>query len=278
MYELTLSWAIHIMQFSMIPDDGWELKAMRIIKDVKLAALAIAIAVLPVKAAAQTNADGTWQLRATPNAPRLTINGPILSGYTGCRPFSAQMQGTLERGRIVVDPLAGRCTAAQQRVENQFLGQLRAVGSLTSRNNRLMARTSRGALLFSAIPTQVSSSGQSIGVSSGSWRLVRVGNQAAVSPAGASQILRVTGSRLLFEGFCNTFSGSAAFGPITNGVGTMAVFISDQTQRLCADPRLEAGDQDVLAAFESVRSFKLTGTDLHLTDAKGDTLATFRSN
>lgn len=256
--------------------------AMRKFWTLKLAVAAALIGLVmgPQAATAQSSVDGDWQVGSEGNAPQMTIAGIKVHGHTGCRAFSAKLQGTAARGRIVLAPLSGSCTTAKQRAENRFLNQLRAAASLAVRKDRLEVRNSRGTLLFSAsrVTTAAKPTAASNGASNGagSWRPVIVAGRLLGPLAGSLQTIRVTGSRLVLEGHCNTYAGTVAFGPASNGQGNFAIFISERTQRLCADERFETDDADLLEALETARSFQSSGSVLRLYDASGKNVAKLR--
>jgi heat shock protein HslJ len=239
------------------------------------AGLAVSILMLyallvPASGAAQSAIDGEWQIGSSASSPRLTINGRLFSGHTGCRPFSAHMQGSFDRGRVLISPLAGHCTAPQQRSEDRFLLQMRNIYSLSLRDNQLEARNPRGALLFSARRQVPRNRVESLLGPDGRWRPVTLLGQPAQAIAGAHQTVRISGTELLIEGYCNEYSASVSFGPATNGSGSFGLFVTNRTERMCAELHREAGDADLLAAIENASSYRLIGQEMHLMDRTGN--------
>jgi hypothetical protein len=67
---------------------------------------ALSLSAFPTQNMAQTSLDGAWRLDRDRGGQELVFAGSLISGNTGCRPFSAEMTGQLERGRVRVGPLS----------------------------------------------------------------------------------------------------------------------------------------------------------------------------
>lgn len=253
-----------------------------------IAAALFGLAVGPQAATAQNNIDGDWQVGSAAGAPKLTIAGADVRGHSGCRKFSGVIAGN---GRVQLDPVKGRCmSAAGGRTENRFLAQLRSARSFQLRGGKLEARGARGERLFvatritdSAAETRIMPGPVAAGPinHAGNWRPVMLDGKA-LPPLGTSvQTIRISesgpGWRLQIAGHCNRYGGTVAFGHSgSDNKGSFGIFLSDQTQQMCADARFETTDAALIAALEAARSYARSGPELRLFDASGKNVAVIR--
>jgi heat shock protein HslJ len=253
-----------------------------------LATALFGLVIGPQSATAQSGVDGDWQVGSAAGAPRLTFAGAEVRGHSGCRNFSGVIG---DNGRVRLDPAKGRCaSAAGQRTENRFLAQLRAARSFKLRGGKLEARGAKGERLFLAarltapaadtriVPGPIAAGG---GLNhAGSWRPAMLDGKALPPLGGSVQTIRISGLgsgwRLQIEGHCNSYAGTVAFGNAGDSKGSFGVFLSDQTQQMCADARFEMTDAALLAALEAAKSYVRSGNELRLFDASGKNVAVIR--
>ncbi len=257
-----------------------------------MAAALLGLAMGPQTATAQGSVDGDWQVGSAAGAPQMTIAGAEVRGHSGCRNFSGAIGAN---GRVRLDPVKGRCaSAAGLRTENRFLAQLRTARSFKLRGGKLEARGAKGERLFVAtrltasaaetriVPGPIADGPVAAGPvnHAGSWRPVMLDGKA-LPPLGTSvQTIRISesgpGWRLQIAGHCNSYGGTVAFGDSGNNKGSFGIFLSDQTQQMCADARFEMTDAALLAALEAARTYARSGPELRLFDASGKNVAVIR--
>jgi heat shock protein HslJ len=76
------------------------------------------------------------------------------------------------------------------------------------------------------------------------------------------------GTQLRVTGYCNSFSGSIGFGNASNGQGSLSVFITSNTNVMCALESNEIADQALISALTSATSYRLERSKLTLLNAE----------
>lgn len=228
---------------------------------------ALLVCAMPTQGSTQSTVDGAWHLGRDRGEQELIFAGSLISGHTGCRPFSGEVTGQLQRGRVRIGPLAGSCTRAQKVVETAFLTKLRSVQSFALRNGRLEGRNAAGVLQFSATRSSPQPTSSPSTFPNGTWYQEGAAARSTTTRARPPSV-SILGQQLRVTGYCNSFSGTIAFGPRVSGRGTLAVFVSNNTNVMCAVESEERADQALINALTSATSYSLASGRLTLLNAE----------
>ncbi len=189
-----------------------------------------------------------------------------VEGSSGCNGYSSSYTTDGRRMTITNDGVTTliACEGAAGKVETKYLAALTKVGRWRIRGTTLTlsTRAGRRLLVYRA----------SIGTAAlrGSWDVTSIYTGGAVSSpvAGSTLTLEFTNDKVSGDGGCNTFSGPYA----VRGTDAITIGPLASTLRACADPALDAQEQQYLAALQLAKTYRVSGDTLTLF-RDGETIA-----
>jgi heat shock protein HslJ len=229
-------------------------------------ALAPAGAVTPSKSTHPSLRGTNWVL-----TDRVSIGTPLdgvtvdavfgtkrVEGSSGCNGYSSSYTTHGSRMRIRNDGVSTliACDGAAGKVEPAYLDALTRVRRwrIDGRTLTLSNATGRRLLVYRA----------SVGAEAlrGSWEVTGFYTGSAISSpvAGSKLTLVFTSKEVSGDGGCNTFSGPFE----TSGTDGISVGPLMSTLRACADPALDAQEQQYLAALPLAKTYRVSGDTLRL--------------
>lgn len=189
-----------------------------------------------------------------------------VEGSSGCNGYSSSYTTNGSRMRIRNDGVSTliACTGAAGKVEPAYLHTLTRVRRwrIDGRTLTLSTGTGRRLLVYRA----------SVGAEAlrGSWEVTGFYTGSAISSpvAGSRLTLVFTTTEVSGDSGCNTYSGPFD----TRGTDAIALGPLTSTLRACADPALDAQEQQYLAALQLAKTYKVSGDTLTLL-REGGTIA-----
>jgi heat shock protein HslJ len=181
-----------------------------------------------------------------------------VDGSSGCNGYSRSYTTNGSRMKINDDGVSTfiACEGPAGKVEPKYLAALDRVGQWRIQGATLTLSTAGGRRLL----VYNASGGER--ALRGRWDVTNFYTGSAVSSpaAGSSLALDFVHTRVSGNGGCNTFRGPYTLGR-GDGIrlGPLAA-----TQRACADPALDAQEQQYLAALDLARTYRVTGHTLTL--------------
>jgi heat shock protein HslJ len=241
----------------------------------------LALGVVPVGASskARTTLRGTnWVL-----TDRVSIGTPLdhvavnavfgaerVEGSSGCNGYSNSY--TTHRGRMSIedDGVSTQiaCGGAADQVERQYRAALHRVGRFRVHGTTLTLSTRAGRRLL----VYRASKGEE--ALRGSWEVNSFYTGTAVSSPvpGSTLTLDFAAKETSGNGGCNTFGGPYEL----SGADSIALGPLASTLRACADPALDAQEQQYLAALGLAKTYEVTGNMLTLFRDGGTIAATLQ--
>jgi heat shock protein HslJ len=181
-----------------------------------------------------------------------------VEGSSGCNGYSSSYSVDGRRMTIENDGVSTQiaCAGPAGKVEPAYLRALQRVGRwrITGKTLTLSTRTGRRLLVYRA------STG--VTVLKGSWDVNSFYTGTAVSSPvpGSTLTLVFHRSQVSGDSGCNTFSGRYEL----TGVEGIAIGPLASTLRACADPAVDAQEQQYLAALALVETYQVTGDTMTL--------------
>ena len=181
-----------------------------------------------------------------------------VEGSSGCNGYSSSYTTNGSRMTITNDGVSTliACEGAAGKVEPAYLDTLTRVRRwrIDGRTLTLSNATGRRLLVYRA----------SVGAEAlrGSWEVTGFYTGSAISsPVAGSKLTLVFASKEVSgDGGCNTFSGPFE----TSGTDGISVGPLMSTLRACADPALDAQEQQYLAALPLAKTYRVSGDTLRL--------------
>ncbi len=181
-----------------------------------------------------------------------------VEGSSGCNGYSSSYTTNGSRMTITNDGVSTliACEGAAGKVEPKYLAALTRVGRWRIRNTTLTLSTRAGRRL---LVYRASTGEQAL---RGSWDVTGLYTGDAISSPvpGSALTLEFAGATVSGDSGCNTYSGPVKL----TGADSIALGPLASTLRACADPAVDAQEQQYLAALGLAKTYQVTGDKLTL--------------
>jgi heat shock protein HslJ len=181
-----------------------------------------------------------------------------VEGSSGCNGYSSSFTTDGSRMRIRNDGVSTQmaCPGADGKVEPKYLDALTRVRRWRITGQTLTLSTSAGRRL---LVYRASAGTQAL---RGSWEVTGLSTGSAISSPvmGSTPTLEFTATDVSGNGGCNTFTGSYAL----SGSDAITIGPLASTLRACADPAVDAQEQQYLAALGLAKTYRVTGNQVTL--------------
>jgi heat shock protein HslJ len=192
----------------------------------------------------------------------------VMSGHSGCNTYRTSYQQDGVELTISEDIATTRvaCPEGPSRVEQGYLTRLTRVATLTASGSNLTLRAADETpiLQYRKAPTAEDLTGN--------WKATSFSTGTAlVSPiVGTDLTAAFTADAVSGNGGCNSFNGGVKVDGTKITIGPLA-----STMKACADPAVDAQEQQYLHALELAETFEVAGDRLSLFRDDGGYAVTF---
>jgi len=196
--------------------------------------------------------------------------GGQITGENGCNRYNGPYQADAATGTMTIGPNLATtqiaCPGIRARLEQAYMAALPKVKKYEATTEQLTLLDGSGKAL---LRYTASNGAQAI---KGSWEATMIYTGTALQGPVEGSKLTATfdGTQISGDSGCNTFSGGYTTSGDTISIGTLA-----STTRACADPAVDAQEQQYLTALGLAKTFTVAGNRLDLYRADGGYAASF---
>ena len=196
--------------------------------------------------------------------------GGQITGENGCNRYNGPYQADAAKGTMTIGPNLATtqiaCPGIRAGLEQAYMAALTKVKQYKATTEQLTLLDGSGQAL---LRYTASNRAQAI---KGSWDATMIYTGTALqSPVEGSKLTATfDGTQISGDSGCNTFSGGYTTSGDTISIGTLA-----STTRACADPAVDAQEQQYLTALGLAKTFTVVGNRLDLYRADGGYAASY---